>query len=79
MMVWAYCVVFLAAYISSDIYKRNVNCVVIKKAIFLRNVNELLHTTVAVFGLALWGSGVDSSVDSYSGAGFALRGLLTFI
>ncbi len=25
---------FLAAYISSDIYKRNVNCVVIKKAIF---------------------------------------------
>ena len=67
MMVWAYCVVFLAAYISSDIYKRNVNCVVIKKAIFY--VND--------FGL--WGSGVDSSVDSYSGAGFALRGLLTFI
>jgi hypothetical protein len=34
---------------------------------------------VAGFGQALWGISVDSSVDSYSGAGFALRGPLTFI
>ena len=37
------------------------------------------YIPVAGFGLALWGSGVDSSVDSYSGAGFALRGPLTHI